>query len=1096
MTDLSAEYKALADYRPTNKVRFVTAASLFDGHDAAINIMRRLLQSMGAEVIHLGHNRSVDEVVTAALQEDAQGIAISSYQGGHNEYFSYMVDLLKARGGEHIQVFGGGGGVIVPSEIRTLAAHGVRIFSPEDGQKMGLAGMIGEMVMRCDKDVSALAPKDVSAIQGHGEMNWRALAQLITALENGKADASVVAAVREQASSKQVPVLGITGTGGAGKSSLTDELIRRLRLDQNDALRVAVISIDPSRRKSGGALLGDRIRMNAINPWQNGQRIFMRSLATRDFGSEISAALPDVIAASKVAGFDLIVVETSGIGQGDAAIVPHVDVPMYVMTPEFGAASQLEKIDMLDFAEFVAINKFDRKGAADALRDVAKQVQRNKEAWTVPMEQMPVFGTMAARFNDDGVTALYQALKTRLAELGMQITEGRLPVVNVRHSTHQNPVVPSARTRYLAEISDTVRGYKKRAVAQARLAREIQQLRAAAVMLELDKPGRAKAAEAAIDLAVAREQTQDPTARKLLMQWPDMQKAYAGDEYVVKIRDAEIRTQLTSKSLSGTTIRKVALPQYEDHGEVLKWLMLDNVPGSFPYTAGTFAFKREGEDPTRMFAGEGDAFRTNLRFKLLSEGMPAKRLSTAFDSVTLYGNDPAVRPDIYGKVGNSGVSIATLDDMKVLYGGFDLCSPSTSVSMTINGPAPSILAMFMNTAIDQNLDKFKTDNGRDPTQAETDKIKEWVMANVRGTVQADILKEDQGQNTCIFSTEFSLKVMGDIAQYFVHHNVRNFYSVSISGYHIAEAGANPISQLAFTLSNGFTFVEAYLARGMHIDDFAPNLSFFFSNGMDPEYTVMGRVARRIWAVAMKEKYGANERSQKLKYHIQTSGRSLHAQEIQFNDIRTTLQALIAIYDNCNSLHTNAFDEAITTPTEDSVRRAMAIQLIINREWGLAKNENPSQGAFIIEELTELLEEAVLAEFEKIAERGGVLGAMETGYQRGKIQDESMHYEMLKHTGELPIIGVNTFRNPKGDEVMETLELARSTEEEKQSQLKRLQDFHALHASESAAMLKRLQQAVIDNGNVFEVLMDAVRVCSLGQITDALFEVGGQYRRNM
>ncbi len=1096
MTDLSAEYKALADYRPTNKVRFVTAASLFDGHDAVINIMRRILQSMGAEVIHLGHNRSVDEVVTAALQEDAQGIAISSYQGGHNEYFSYMVDLLKARGGEHIQVFGGGGGVIVPSEIRTLAAHGVRIFSPEDGQKMGLAGMIGEMVMRCDKDVSALAPKDVSAIQGHGEMNWRALAQLITALENGKADASVVAAVRAQASSKQVPVLGITGTGGAGKSSLTDELIRRLRLDQNDALRVAVISIDPSRRKSGGALLGDRIRMNAINPWQNGQRIFMRSLATRDFGSEISAALPDVIAASKVAGFDLIVVETSGIGQGDAAIVPHVDVPMYVMTPEFGAASQLEKIDMLDFAEFVAINKFDRKGAADALRDVAKQVQRNKEAWTVPMEQMPVFGTMAARFNDDGVTALYQALKTRLAELGMQITEGRLPVVNVRHSTHQNPVVPSARTRYLAEISDTVRGYKKRAVAQARLAREIQQLRAAAVMLELDKPGRAKAAEAAIDLAVAREQTQDPTARKLLMQWPDMQKAYAGDEYVVKIRDAEIRTQLTSKSLSGTTIRKVALPQYEDHGEVLKWLMLDNVPGSFPYTAGTFAFKREGEDPTRMFAGEGDAFRTNLRFKLLSEGMPAKRLSTAFDSVTLYGNDPAVRPDIYGKVGNSGVSIATLDDMKVLYGGFDLCSPSTSVSMTINGPAPSILAMFMNTAIDQNLDKFKTDNGRDPTQAETDKIKEWVMANVRGTVQADILKEDQGQNTCIFSTEFSLKVMGDIAQYFVHHNVRNFYSVSISGYHIAEAGANPISQLAFTLSNGFTFVEAYLARGMHIDDFAPNLSFFFSNGMDPEYTVMGRVARRIWAVAMKEKYGANERSQKLKYHIQTSGRSLHAQEIQFNDIRTTLQALIAIYDNCNSLHTNAFDEAITTPTEDSVRRAMAIQLIINREWGLAKNENPSQGAFIIDELTELLEEAVLAEFEKIAERGGVLGAMETGYQRGKIQDESMHYEMLKHTGELPIIGVNTFRNPKGDEVMETLELARSTEEEKQSQLKRLQDFHALHASESPAMLKRLQQAVIDNGNVFEVLMDAVRVCSLGQITDALFEVGGQYRRNM
>jgi methylmalonyl-CoA mutase len=1096
MTDLSAEFKALAEYRPTNKVRFVTAASLFDGHDAAINIMRRILQSMGAEVIHLGHNRSVDEVVTAALQEDAQGIAISSYQGGHNEYFTYMTELLKARGGEHIQVFGGGGGVIVPSEIRMLAEHGVRIFSPEDGQKMGLAGMIGEMVMRCDKDVSPLAPKDVAAIQGHGEMNWRALAQLITALENDKADAGVVKAVREQAASQKVPVLGITGTGGAGKSSLTDELIRRLRLDQGDALRVAVISIDPSRRKSGGALLGDRIRMNAISPWSQGPRVFMRSLATRDFGSEISAALPDVVAACKVAGFDLIVVETSGIGQGDAAIVPHVDVPMYVMTPEFGAASQLEKIDMLDFAEFVAINKFDRKGASDALRDVAKQVQRNKEAWTVPTEQMPVFGTMAARFNDDGVTALYQALKARLAELGMKTTEGRLPVVKVRYSTHQNPVVPSSRTRYLAEISDTVRGYKKRAIDQSRLAREIQQLRAAARMLEVGKSGRAKAAEAAIDLAVQREQTQDPTARKLLAQWPDMQKAYAGDEYVVKIRDKEIRTALTTKSLSGTTIRKVALPQYEDDGEVLKWLMLDNVPGSYPYTAGTFAFKREGEDPTRMFAGEGDPFRTNRRFKLVSEGLPAKRLSTAFDSVTLYGNDPDLRPDIYGKIGNSGVNVATLDDMKVLYSGFDLCNPTTSVSMTINGPAPSILAMFMNTAIDQNIDKFKADNGREPTETEAAKVKEWVLANVRGTVQADILKEDQGQNTCIFSTEFSLKVMGDIAQYFVHHDVRNFYSVSISGYHIAEAGANPISQLAFTLSNGFTFVEAYLARGMHIDDFAPNLSFFFSNGMDPEYTVMGRVARRIWAVAMKEKYGANERSQKLKYHIQTSGRSLHAQEIQFNDIRTTLQALIAIYDNCNSLHTNAFDEAITTPTADSVRRAMAIQLIINREWGLAKNENPSQGAFIIEELTELLEEAVLAEFEKIAERGGVLGAMETGYQRGKIQDESMHYEMLKHTGELPIIGVNTFRNPKGDEVMETLELARSTEEEKQSQLQRLNDFHALHAAESPAVLKRLQQAVIDNGNVFEVLMDAVRVCSLGQITNALFEVGGQYRRNM
>jgi len=1097
MTDLSADYQALANYRPTHKVRFVTAASLFDGHDAAINIMRRILQGMGAEVIHLGHNRSVDEVVTAALQEDAQGIAISSYQGGHVEYFKYMVDLLKSRGGEHIQVFGGGGGVIVPPEIRELHAYGVaRIYSPEDGQKMGLAGMIGEMVMRCDKDLTGFAPADLQAIEGHGEMAWRALAQLITALENDKAKPALVHSLRAQAAIKKIPVLGITGTGGAGKSSLTDELIRRLRLDQNDQLRVAVISIDPSRRKSGGALLGDRIRMNAISPWQQGPRVFMRSLATREFGSEISKALPEVIAACKVAGFDLIVVETSGIGQGDAAIVPLVDVPMYVMTPEFGAASQLEKIDMLDFAEFVAINKFDRKGSLDALRDVAKQVQRNKEAWGTAPDQMPVFGTMAARFNDDGVTALYQALKPRLAGLGLKLADGALPAVDVRHSTNQTPVVPAARTRYLAEISDTVRGYKKRAREQARLAREVQQLQAAAAMLKIDKPDRAPAAEAALDLAGKRKARMDSDARQLLGQWPDMQQAYAGEEYVVKIRDKEIRTALTSKSLSGTTIRKVALPQYEDHGEILKWLMLDNVPGSYPYTAGTFAFKREGEDPTRMFAGEGDAFRTNTRFKLLSQGMAAKRLSTAFDSVTLYGNDPDLRPDIYGKVGNSGVSIATLDDMKVLYDGFDLCSPSTSVSMTINGPAPTILAMFMNTAIDQNLEKFRADNGRDPTPTELEKIREWVQENVRGTVQADILKEDQGQNTCIFSTEFSLKVMGDIAEYFVHNRVRNFYSVSISGYHIAEAGANPISQLAFTLSNGFTFVEAYLARGMHIDDFAPNLSFFFSNGMDPEYTVMGRVARRIWAVAMKEKYGANERSQKLKYHIQTSGRSLHAQEIQFNDIRTTLQALIAIYDNCNSLHTNAFDEAITTPTEESVRRAMAIQLIINREWGLAKNENPSQGAFIIEELTELLEEAVLSEFERIAERGGVLGAMETGYQRGRIQDESMHYEMLKHTGELPIIGVNTFRNPHGDAVQDKLELARSTDEEKQSQLARLQDFHQRHAKEAPAMLKRLQQAVIANDNVFEVLMDAVRVCSLGQITHALFEVGGQYRRNM
>ncbi len=1106
MTDLSAEFKALASYRPTNKVRFVTAASLFDGHDAAINIMRRILQGMGTEVIHLGHNRSVDEVVTAALQEDVQGIAISSYQGGHVEYFKYMVDLLKSRGGAHIQVFGGGGGVIVASEIAELQGYGVaRIYSPEDGQRMGLAGMIGEMVMRADQDLSVHAPKELAAIQGHSEAHWRALAQLITALENGKADDAIRAALHSAASASATPVLGITGTGGAGKSSLTDEIIRRLRLDQHDALRIAVISIDPSRRKSGGALLGDRIRMNAIAPWahapagaaDSGQRVFMRSLATRDFGSEISQALPDVLAAVKASsGFDLIIVETSGIGQGDAAIVPLVDVPMYVMTPEFGAASQLEKIDMLDFAEFVAINKFDRKGSQDALRDVAKQVQRNKEAWGKKPDEMPVFGTMASRFNDDGVTALYQALVVRLAELGLKVGPGSLPPVSTRHSTHQVPIVPGARVRYLADIADTVRGYKQRARQQALLAREIQQLRASAQMLSEGKPDKPRAAEAAINLAEQREARLDAGAKKLLAMWPQMQQAYAGDEYVVKIRDKEIRTALTTRSLSGTKVRKVALPRYEDHGEILKWLMLDNVPGSFPFSAGTFAFKREGEDPTRMFAGEGDAFRTNTRFKLLSSGMAAKRLSTAFDSVTLYGNDPAVRPDIYGKVGNSGVSIASLDDMKVLYSGFDLTNPATSVSMTINGPAPTILAMFMNTAIDQQLAKFSTDNGREPTDDEVQKISAWVKENVRGTVQADILKEDQGQNTCIFSTEFSLKVMGDIAEYFVHHRVRNFYSVSISGYHIAEAGANPISQLAFTLSNGFTFVEAYLARGMHIDDFAPNLSFFFSNGMDPEYNVMGRVARRIWAVAMRERYGANERSQKLKYHVQTSGRSLHAQEIQFNDIRTTLQALIAIYDNCNSLHTNAFDEAITTPTEDSVRRAMAIQLIINREWGLAKCENPNQGAFIVDELTELVEEAVLAEFEKISERGGVLGAMETGYQRGKIQEESMHYEMLKHTGEYPIIGVNTFRNPHAEATAQTLELARSTEAEKQSQLQRLAAFQAQHINEAPAMLHRLQQTVIANHNVFEVLMQAVRCCSLGQITNALFEVGGQYRRSM
>lgn len=1116
MTDLSIAEK-LTGYKPTHKVRFVTAASLFDGHDASINIMRRILMANGAEVIHLGHNRSVDEIVTAALQEDVQGIAVSSYQGGHVEYFKYMIDLLKERGGAHIKVFGGGGGVIVPHEIEELHAYGVaRIFSPEDGQRMGLNGMILSMIQACDSDLSPYAPTGLDALaKGAVSDRQRPLAQLITALENGKAAPSLKTELHKTADTIKTPVLGITGTGGAGKSSLTDELIRRMRLDQDDMLNIAVISIDPSRRKSGGALLGDRIRMNAINPWSGQSRVFMRSLATREAGTEISQALPDVIAACKVAGFDLVIVETSGIGQGDAAIVPHADVSMYVMTPEFGAASQLEKIDMLDFADFVAINKFDRKGAQDALRDVAKQVQRNREMWNKRPEEMPVYGTQASRFNDDGVTALYQGLLPKLAEFGLTTKPGKLAPVSVRYSSGKNAIVPPGRSRYLAEIADTVRGYHKITAKQVKLARERQQLQESRRMLEEMPSSRMEGGASpnvqtpqgadfhrnstvsSLEMLAREKDAQlDPAAKKLLAMWPDMQAAYAGDEYVVKIRDKEIRTRLVQQTLSGTKIRKVCLPKFEDHGEILRWLMLENVPGSFPYTAGVFAFKRENEDPTRMFAGEGDSFRTNRRFKLVSQGMPAKRLSTAFDSVTLYGADPALRPDIYGKVGNSGVSIATLDDMKVLYDGFDLCDPATSVSMTINGPAPTILAMFMNTAIDQQLDKFRTDNKREPTDDETAKIKAWVLQNVRGTVQADILKEDQGQNTCIFSTEFSLKVMGDIQEYFVHNQVRNFYSVSISGYHIAEAGANPISQLAFTLSNGFTFVEAYLGRGMHIDDFAPNLSFFFSNGMDPEYTVLGRVARRIWAVAMRDKYGANERSQKLKYHIQTSGRSLHAQEIDFNDIRTTLQALIAIYDNCNSLHTNAYDEAITTPTDESVRRALAIQLIINREWGLAKNENPNQGSFIIEELTDLVEEAVLQEFERIAERGGVLGAMETGYQRGKIQEESMYYEHLKHDGTLPIIGVNTFRNPTGQPVLQTLELARSTEDEKQSQLKRLAEFQTRNAKDAPAMLAALQQAVINDENVFAKLMDAVRVCSLGQITEALFEVGGQYRRNM
>jgi methylmalonyl-CoA mutase len=1079
MTDLSTSRHT--EYKTKHKIRFVTAASLFDGHDASINIVRRILQASGCEVIHLGHNRSVEDVVTAALEEDVQGIAVSSYQGGHIEYFKYLIDLLRGRGGENIKVFGGGGGVIVADEIRELEAYGVtRVYSPEDGQKLGLQGMINDMLARCDEDLSRYAPRDLGAVK-NGDR--RALARLLTALENGGLDVSLRAQVLREAGVTAVPTLGITGTGGSGKSSLADELVRRFRLDQGDRVDIAVLAVDPSRRKSGGALLGDRIRMNAIG----GGRVFMRSLATRGAHAEVAKSLPDVIAACKVAGFGLVLVETSGIGQGDSGIVPLVDASLYVMTPEYGAASQLEKIDMLDFADFVAINKFDRKGAEDALRDVRKQYQRNRKLFDRSPEEMPVYGTMASRFNDDGVTALYQGIVPTLVEHGLRVGPRALPSVKTRASSGKNSIVPPARSRYLAEIADTVRGYHATAEAQSKLARERQQLAGAKAMVAA-AGGETGALEALIR---EKDKALIAQSRRLIDEWPEIRRTYAGDEHVVKVRDREIRTRLGAVSLSGTRVPKVALPRFEDHGEILRWRMLENLPGAFPFTAGVFAFKRENEDPTRMFAGEGDAFRTNRRFHLLSKDMPAKRLSTAFDSVTLYGFDPDPRPDIYGKVGNSGVSIATLDDMKALYAGFDLCDPATSVSMTINGPAPTILAMFLNAAIDQRLERL-----RDPTPAQREDAKATTLSAVRGTVQADILKEDQGQNTCIFSTEFSLKVMGDIQEYFIEHDVRNFYSASISGYHIAEAGANPISQLAFTLANGFTFVEAYLARGMKIDDFAPNLSFFFSYGMEPEYAVLGRVARRIWAVAMRDKYGANERSQKLKFHSQTSGRSLHAQEIAFNDIRTTLQALISIYDNTNSLHTNAYDEAITTPTEESVRRAMAIQLIVNKEWGLAKNENPNQGSFVLDELTDLVEEAVLNEFEAIAERGGVLGAMETGYQRGKIQEESMVYEHRKHDGSYPIVGVNTFRAPGGNPVPQRVELIRSTQKEKEDQLERLREFQRRNAGEAPAMLERLRRAAMAGENVFAVLMDAVRVCSLGQITRALFEVGGEYRRSM
>ncbi|MGH1540961.1 MAG: fused isobutyryl-CoA mutase/GTPase IcmF [Arenicella sp.] len=1086
----SAQKVSTDNIEDTIPVRFVTAAALFDGHDAAINIMRRMLQASGAEVIHLAHNRSVAEVVESAIQEDVQAIAISSYQGGHVEYFKYIVDLLNDKGAGHIRVFGGGGGVIVPEEIRQLEAYGVeRLYSPQMGQEMGLQGLIDDMLNRARKafNVEKIVDKGKKDLSGLlPAENRSSLSRLITAIEQNLLDDNTLETLRNSSKDISTPVLGITGTGGAGKSSLTDELIRRFRLDAQDQVNIAVIAIDPTRRKTGGALLGDRIRMNAIYH----DSVYMRSLATRDTIGEVPVVLPDVINAAKLSGFDLIIIETPGIGQGDAGIVPYVDTSMYVMTPEFGAQSQLEKIDMLDFADLVVINKFDRKGSEDAYRDVAKQVQRNQQAFDLAPDEMPVFGTIASRFSDDGVTAAYQHLVKVLRRQGFKDYPAVLPLVSAKKSSASSSIVPSQRVRYLAEIAQTVRAFHLEVEQQASLARERQQLLATMVMMGVNS-------HHDIDpLVQEREQLMTVEARQLLDQWPAIQQQHQAESIDVELPNGKhIKTIIKRPSLSGTLISKVSLPQLHDHGDLLKWLLRENLPGSFPFTAGVFPFKREGEDPARMFAGEGDPQRTNKRFKRLSQHSAAKRLSTAFDSVTLYGFDPHTRPDIYGKIGNSGVSVATLQDMKELYDGFDLCDPKTSVSMTINGPAPTILAFFLNAAIDQQLEKFVDQHGKQPNQKQYSELKLHALRSVRGTVQADILKEDQGQNTCIFSTEFSLRMMADIQQYFIDNQVQNFYSVSISGYHIAEAGANPISQLAFTLANGFTYVESYLARGMHIDDFAPNLSFFFSNGMDPEYTVMGRVARRIWAVTMRDKYGANQRSQRLKYHIQTSGRSLHAQEMDFNDIRTTLQALIAIHDNCNSLHTNAYDEAITTPTEESVRRALAIQLIINNEFGLAKNENPLQGSFIIEELTELVEEAVLQEFERISDRGGVLGAMETGYQRGKIQDESMLYEHKKHDGSLPIIGVNTFLPERVGEDIE-IELARSTTAEKDSQITRVQSWQQDNAEPAEQALQALTQSIINGGNGFAALMDAARVCSLGQITQAMFKVGGQYRRSM
>jgi methylmalonyl-CoA mutase len=1115
-------------YNPTNKVRIVTAASLFDGHDAAINIMRRIIQATGVEVIHLGHDRSVDEVVNCAIQEDANAIAMTSYQGGHVEYFKYMYDLLKEKGAGHIRIFGGGGGTILPEEIRELHEYGItRIYSPDDGRELGLQGMINDLVERSDYPIGSNLNGEIDKLDttAHG-----AIARIISAAENfSESAATQLEAIRKQAANFDAPVLGITGTGGAGKSSLVDELVRRY-LAHFPEKTIGIISVDPSKRKTGGALLGDRIRMNSIN----NPRVYMRSLATRQANLALSKHVDDAVQVLKAAGYDLIILETSGIGQSDTEIVDNSDVSLYVMTPEYGAASQLEKIDMLDFADVIALNKSDKRGAQDAIRDVRKQYQRNHKLFEQSTDEMPVYGTIASQFNDPGTNRLFATLMKVISEKCE--TEAFLTTFHASHEMSEKVfIIPPNRTRYLSEIAENNRQYDQWAEEQATLADKLYQLEGAATLLDGDE----KVIEALSRKKQDLEEGLDKSISRLISEWPEKRRKYKEEVYTYQVRNKEIKVQTHTESLSHSQIPKVVTPSYKSWGDIVRWSLQENVPGEFPYTAGIYPFKRQGEDPTRMFAGEGGPERTNRRFHYVSKGMPAKRLSTAFDSVTLYGNDPDYRPDIYGKIGNSGVSICCLDDAKKLYSGFDLADPMTSVSMTINGPAPMLLAFYMNAAIDQQCEKYIKANGlekevqqkidalyegkgpRPSYQGELpegndglglmllgvtgdqvlpadvyEEIKANTLKQVRGTVQADILKEDQAQNTCIFSTEFALRLMGDVQAYFIDKEVRNFYSVSISGYHIAEAGANPITQLAFTLANGFTYVEYYLSRGMDIDKFGPNLSFFFSNGIDPEYAVIGRVARRLWAKAMKLKYGAKSRTQMLKYHIQTSGRSLHAQEIDFNDIRTTLQALYAIYDNCNSLHTNAYDEAITTPTEESVRRAMAIQLIINKELGLAKNENPMQGSFIIEELTDLVEEAVLAEFDRITERGGVLGAMETMYQRGKIQEESLYYETLKHTGEFPIIGVNTFLSSKGSPTIIPQEVIRSTKEEKEYQIDMLQALHTQMAGRAEESLSAIKEAAIMNKNIFSYLMEAAKACSLGQITYALFEVGGQYRRNM